>query len=508
MPWRGIGAIDVGLTALLVALSAFTVLMVAAPNVQPAIVNDRLDLAITTAAALIGLSVAGLAAIRYRESGEVRSLLQASAFTMLGSYNLATLVIAVGGWEATFQSSLRDPGQLPIVTGVLSRLVTATLLVAAAVVGLRRTRLSGARARLVTWGPTLAVLGLVALLVAFDAPLPEVVDPAALTRLVSNPDQPLGADAGRLLFALQLAVALGYLAAGWLGFRDWRVTGRVGDASLAAGLMIAAFSQVHAGIHPGAYAGLVTSADLLRLGFYLALLLGLSAERRSDIQALRTANVELVRLREADAGRAALEERARLAREIHDGLAQDLWYAKLKQSRLQQAGPLSDEQSTLAGEVTDAIDAALTEARQSVMALRLADDAPLDGLIERFVEDYADRFGIRAVVERGEAVPTLPPKARAEVLRIVQEALNNVRKHADATTVRIRLDGVPDGLRVSIVDNGRGFDPRSGDGGGFGMESMRQRAALIGGSIEVDARPQDGTRLALTVPIRPTETTA
>ncbi|HET7685458.1 MAG TPA: hypothetical protein VFM19_03520, partial [Candidatus Limnocylindria bacterium] len=116
MPWRGIGAIDVGLTALLVALSAFTVLMVAAPNVQPAIVNDRLDLAITTAAALIGLSVAGLAAIRYRESGEVRSLLQASAFTMLGSYNLATLVIAVGGWEATFQSSLRDPGQLPIVT--------------------------------------------------------------------------------------------------------------------------------------------------------------------------------------------------------------------------------------------------------------------------------------------------------------------------------------------------------------------------------------------------------
>jgi signal transduction histidine kinase len=508
VPWRGIGAIDVGLTALLVALSAFTVLVVAVPNVQPAIVNDRLDLAITTAAALVGLSVAGLASIRYRESGELRSLLQASAFTMLGTYNLVTLVVAVGGWEASVQSSLRDPGQLPILAGIVARLITAILLVASALAGLRRTRPSAARVRLVTWGPTLAVFGLFALLVVLDAPLPSIVDPAAIDRLRADPYQPLGPNAGPLLLATQLAVALGYLAAGWLSYRDWRGTGRIGDASLAAGLMIAAFSQVHAGIHPGAFAGLVTSADLLRIGFYLALLLGLSAERRADIRALRTANVELQRLREADAERAALEERARIAREIHDGLAQDLWYAKLKQTRLLQAGPLSDEQLTLVGEVADAIDAALTEARQSVLALRVADDAPLDGLIERFVEDYADRFGIRVTLARGTALPTLPVKARAEVLRIVQEALNNVRKHADATTVRIRLDAVDGGLRVSIVDNGRGFDPRTGDGGGFGMESMRQRAALIGGSIEVEARPQDGTRLALTVMVNPTETIA
>jgi signal transduction histidine kinase len=493
-----------------VALAIFTVLVVIVPSVQPALMNDRLDVSISSAAALIGLSVAGLAWVRYRELRELRALLQASAFAVLGSFNLLTVVVAVSqGTTTASASGPTEAGEVPILGGIVVRIVSTAILIAAGLAGARRARLTPVSAQAILLGPSVVILAAMAVVGIWHPDLRHLLDPVAAERLRDNPTQALGIAAGPLLLSLQLVIAAGYLVAAYLAFRDWQRDHVVAEAWLAAGLMIAAFSQVHAGIHPGAAAALVTTADLLRLGFYITLLLGLAASRRADVRALRWANIELLQLRDADTARAALQERARLAREIHDGLAQDQWYAKLKQSRLEHAGPLSEEQATLAAEVTDAIDAALAEARQSVAAMRLTDEGPLESLIGRYVEDYADRFGIRALFEPdGQELPDLPARTQVEVLRIVQEALNNVRKHADATLVRVRLEMVDTSLRVSVVDNGRGFDPRAGDGGGFGMESMRQRAALIGAEIHVEARPQDGTRLALTVPIRSAEANA
>ncbi|HET9879550.1 MAG TPA: ATP-binding protein [Candidatus Limnocylindria bacterium] len=498
---RRAGAVEVALTALLVALTVFTALVVAVPSVHPALVNDRLDLAITTSAAIIGLSVAGLAWLRFRESGELRSLLQAAAFGLLGTLNAGTMAVGIAGVEHRFGGTLAAPGQLPILLGLVTRFAVAVLLVWACLARPGPVRLAGWTARALVGGPSIGLVLAAVWLAVGDVRLPALVEPDALAALAVDPTLPLGADAGFLHLGAEMLTALAYVAAAWLSFRDWLAGRGIGAAWLAAGLIIAAFSQLHAGIHPGAHASLVTTADFLRVGFYLALLLGIAAERREDVRALRRANVQLVRLGEAEATRAALEERARLAREIHDGLAQDLWYAKLKQTRLEQAGPLTAEQALLAHEVIDAIDAALAEARQAVMAMRLAGDAPLDVLLERYVEDFADRFGIRAGVHRDGELPTLSTRTQAEVLRIVQEALNNVRKHADATAVRVALVAEAASLRVTIVDNGRGFDPRTEVGSGFGMESMRQRAALIGAEIDVDARPQDGTRLALTIPL-------
>ena len=102
----------------------------------------------------------------------------------------------------------------------------------------------------------------------------------------------------------------------------------------------------------------------------------------------------------------------------------------------------------------------------------------------------------------GEVAP-LASRQQAEVLRIVQQALNNVRKHADATVVRVRIRGVADGLEILIADNGRGFSPAEADPSGFGMESMRQRAELIGATLAIDSAPADGTRLTLHVPAQP-----
>ena len=139
---------------------------------------------------------------------------------------------------------------------------------------------------------------------------------------------------------------------------------------------------------------------------------------------LREAHGEVQRLAEAQAASAQLEERARIAREIHDGLAQDLWYAKLKQSRLARRVADDGESRILSDEVGNAIDAALAEARSAVVAMRPgASPGDLPDMIARQVVDFSDRFALRAEVRNSGPLPQVEPRAQAEVLRIVQEAL-------------------------------------------------------------------------------------
>ena len=126
---------------------------------------------------------------------------------------------------------------------------------------------------------------------------------------------------------------------------------------------------------------------------------------------------------------------------------------------------------------------------------------PLWDVIERYVDDFADRFGLRAEVDCPTGRSGLAPRAEAELLRIAQEALNNVRRHADATVVRVQA-AVRDGrLELLVGDNGRGFDPEAVGEGSFGLASMKERTALIGGELRIDSRPQDGTRIRVLVPL-------
>ena len=267
------------------------------------------------------------------------------------------------------------------------------------------------------------------------------------------------------------------------------------------GLVVAAFSQLHFALDPVVASGIVTSTDALRLVFYIILVLGIQAEIGGDFTALRRANAELSRLREVDAANATLAERTRLAREIHDGLAQDLWYAKLKQGRLTQNESLDSEAKTTAGEVLNAIDSALAEARQAVMAMRVDPSAAssLEEVLRSYVEDFSDRFGVRAEFEAEGTLQRLSPRTEAEVLRIVQEALNNVRRHADATVIRVRTERIGPISRITVTDNGRGFDPLVVPPGSYGLRGMRERADLVGATLDIWSRPQDGTRITVEV---------
>ena len=499
--WR-IGSVELTLLAFILLLTGFTLVVALDRDVAPAVVDVDLDIVFITISTLVSAALALLFWGRYREGEGLAALLRASAFMTLLALNLLTLTAMLTSVSAAVGMSLAQPGQLPLLAGVLARGVAAVLLVAAAIAALRGASSAPGAGIGLFLAPAGAVVVAIVVFAFMQDQLPQLLSEAGLAQLRERPDQALVRGETVLLIGLQAFFGALYLVASALSYRLFVRDGRPTEALLAVGMVLAAFGQVHFALHPGAYEGLVTTGDALRVAFYAVLLAAVVVDSRNDVRALRTAHADLRRLRDAELASAAIEERARLAREVHDGLAQDLWYAKLKQGRLMQIAAEAGEARLLAVEVSDAIDSALAEARQAVMALRpQLEGGSLVDVIERYVEDFGDRFGVKAEFEGDGTPPTLPPRAQAEVLRILQEALNNVRKHADATAVRVRLMARPGLVRLEVADNGRGFEPGQVGSDRFGLESMRERAALIGGRLAVDSTPHDGARITVELPV-------
>jgi signal transduction histidine kinase len=489
--------------AAVIALTLGTAASVIVPDLRERVVAPSLDLVLDTLTTVVTLSVAVLAWVRFRQRGDPFAALQAAAFLVLAIANGLTVIVATTGFDVQAGMALTAPGQAPIYVFTFARIFAAALLVLGSLASLRE--------RLVDHGPAIVVGSAVTMVLAIA--LVEVgsdrlplLDSIGMPVLASGtPDvarfpsslTPLGATA-------QVLAASLFLWAAGLSRRLHRRDGLIGDRYLAIGFVFAAFAQVHTAIFPGTYTGLVTSGDLLRLAFDVILLLGIEAQAAEILARMRSANAELARLRAADVQRAGLEERARLSRELHDGLAQDLWLAKLTTGRLAGLADLGAEARALSGELGQTIDAGIAEAQQAIAALREPTEANASSfseLMSRCVYEFGDRFGLRVEFACEQDLPQLTARAQAEALRIAQEAINNVRRHADATVVRVRA-GVESGRLVVVVgDNGRGFNPNTVGRTAFGLASMRERAALIGGELRIDSRPLDGTRVSLFVPL-------
>lgn len=493
--------LELGIAAVPVLLVLLTLVIVFDPRLAPAVVNQPLDLVTSAIGLLVAIAVAILGWIHFQEGNDPSALIRASAFLVLAAQNALLIAVMVLGIDAAFGLSLEAPGQLPLWTVILSRGVAAALLGIAGVAALRRWRADTWPASLVLALPALLVTAVIVAAAAIQPSLPALVNGAAMAQLRRDPTLPLLAASGPGLIALQALIGLAMLAAAALSYRVYRRDRRRVDAYLAVGFIVAAFSQVHAAIHPGSYSSLVTAGDLLRVTFYAIMLIAVAVETRQDVRDLHTANVELARLHDAAAMQATAEERARLAREIHDGMSQQLWLARLKQGRLLQEGGLSAEALVLAADVTGSIDSAMDEARQAILALRPAEESTFAEVMERYVDEFSDRFGIPAERDIDPIVERLGPRAQAELLRIAQEAFANARKHADATRVSVRAEPTSDGLRLTVTDNGRGFEPGAVGSRGYGLHSMRERAELIGASLAIESRPQDGTRVIVDVPL-------
>ncbi|MGH2583983.1 MAG: GAF domain-containing protein [Dehalococcoidia bacterium] len=213
--------------------------------------------------------------------------------------------------------------------------------------------------------------------------------------------------------------------------------------------------------------------------------------------------IENARLHEQARHVATLEERQRLARELHDSVAQTLFGIRLT---AQSARTLLDRDPTRAAAPLDSIlslaEGGIAETRALVFALR-PDALATEGLVAalvRQVQALRTRHELDVEAALG-AEPNVPREVKEALYRIAQEALHNTVKHARATRVDVRLTCDPAAVSLELADNGVGFDPTQDFPGHLGQTSMRERAEQLGGTLAVRSAPGQGTRIAARIPL-------
>jgi signal transduction histidine kinase len=240
----------------------------------------------------------------------------------------------------------------------------------------------------------------------------------------------------------------------------------------------------------------------------------LSADERELLTALAAQaaiTVEQSRLVAEVQRLAALEERGRLAREMHDGLAQavSLLHLRIRQAQavvspehFASIGTALEEMAALSGDMYE-------EIRRSISGLRSPTSQGMGfvKVLSGFLEEFSAQSRLPVTLEADDTTSIrLPRVSESQVIRIVQEALNNVRKHARVDRARVRLECRDAHLCVSVQDDGRGFDPAlttTPDGIRFGLQGMQERAESLGGTLIIDTAPGRGTRVTATVPLEP-----
>ncbi len=190
------------------------------------------------------------------------------------------------------------------------------------------------------------------------------------------------------------------------------------------------------------------------------------------------------------------EERARIARDLHDGMAQNLYFMALKADKArQQTGKAQRALAQELGELSRAARQVIREVRRTIYALR-----PLDwsrgGFIpalREFVEGYAEQLGWQVEFDTSELRTEIPSRYEPAIFRLVQESLNNVAKHAEAGHVLVELSSAPGQLDLKIVDDGRGLNQDHDTGRGLGLGQMRTRTEALGGEFHFASETGVGT---------------
>jgi signal transduction histidine kinase len=250
-----------------------------------------------------------------------------------------------------------------------------------------------------------------------------------------------------------------------------RRAARTGDDMLGwlgAACALAAWARVDYLLFPSLYTDWLYTGDVLRLGFYVLLLVGAFREIRAYWEAQAVVAVEA--------------ERRRLARDLHDGVVQELGWIRTTIAR----------EHTMPG-VVAAADRALAEARRALTALTEGPDEPLASAVGRTVCEVGDRYDVPVRLSLDESVD-VPAVHREELVRVAREAAVNAARHSGSSAIRVTLS--PGCLTVG--DDGRGFDPAYGRNGGFGLTSMRERADAIGAALRITSVLGNGTCVEVT----------
>jgi signal transduction histidine kinase len=440
--------------------TALTLLVALWPTLGAAYRGRELRVASETAGALVALVAGFLMVGRFLRRRRLDDLLLAMALVVFALVDLVFLAL-----PAIFAGGGGD--RVSVWSALVGRIVGATALAAAAL-GLPR-RLRQRRVTVVAAVVPGAVVVAVALFVSLLAswlPQPVEVLPGGGSRgarLIGHPAVLAAQLVTMTLFGVAAVGLVRRAARERDGFLSW----------LAAASVLAAFARLHYFLYPSLYTDWVYSGDLLRLLFHATVLTAAALEVRgywrSQVEA------------------AVLEERRRLARDLHDGLAQELAYIKRNLQWL-------DDSDDVVVRLRASSERAVIESRRAVAALAEPSDRPLHAVLAEAVQDVATRERIRAIVDVDETA-TATPEEREGLVRIACEAVTNAARHGGSNLVRVELSA-GDLLRLRISDAGVGFDPDAPPAPGrFGLTSMRGRALALGAGFKLSSSPGQGTEV-------------
>jgi len=415
----------------------------------------HLKLVLQTAGALAGGLLALLAGVRFATERRRFDLLLCLGF-FVASVGTAAFSVAPAIAE-------QELTRAEAWAGVVTRLIAWVLIAAAP---FAHGRVKSSRRTLGNWLAflVLALVAIWATMHSIEEALPALAPTAA-----TAPPAPL-TFAYSLNAFLNLAAVLGF----GLRFRE-----RLDDLDrwLAFGASLMLFSSLHLVFTPLVGNVEVSPGDFLRVLGYGVFCVGVWRAIQS-----------------AEFGRAVADERSRLAREIHDGLAQYLFAVSTHATMLEHGGSAEE----LVPQIKRAAGAAQQEARFAILALSSAGgSAPFDAALQRYVE-LLTADGELDVDLHIDNRMRLEPDEQIELFRIVQEGLANVRRHAHARRAEVRI-GQLDGRRVvSIVDDGEGFDGQE-RGDGQDLRNIRARIGSIGAALALHTSPETGTALEVTL---------
>lgn len=446
-----------------------TLVILGSPYLRFGYRSPELHLVLDSVDACVALLLAYLLAGRLRRTRRWQDLLLVAGLVVLGVVGLG-LGLTAGLLPEATRSTIGV--WLPAVL----RLGAAVLIALAAAVGDREVTRHPLR-----WGiaaPLGAVLLAAALLWMVRDSLPTAVTvsdhPASDGPAIDGHVALLGAQALSALCFLFASLQFAWQAR---GNREELLTW------LGPGCALLGFARVNYLLFPSLYSGWLYTGDLLRTAGYACLLVGAAREigrywaTRADV--------------------AVVEDRRRLARELHDGVVQELSWIKSEARTLTHQLPyeVSHLGSTTVQSILDASDRALDEARAAVDALGRGSDEPLGYALHRSARDVADRHGGRVVVELDDSVQA-DQALRHHLARITREAVGNALRHGRATCVRISLEATATGGRLVVQDDGGGFDVAAAtEASGYGLTSMRARALALPGTFDLRSTPGAGTRV-------------
>lgn len=442
-----------GEVLLVCLLASGTALFAASDSLKSAYELHDARLAFDTAVAVVATFVCVLTSVRFLVEGRTLDLLLAAGFWSIALGTVAFgLVPVLGGGALASAAAWQLVG---------ARLLGAGLIAIAPYVD---GRMAARRRSLVSVGVGVAVL-LVVAATAMNTPEGRLLGP--------DPVEGTYVRVAALLLTTLWFVAL-------VGFAlRYRRYGRDLDSWMCLAATLAVFADLHLVLTPVVSSDLVLQGDFLRVVAYGVLLVGVWRA-----------------IGEAEFGRAVADERARVAREIHDGLAQYLFAISTQVSMLEGGAPLEQVLPRLKRAATSA----QQEARFAVLALSSAGgSARFDSSLRRYVE-VLTADGVLEVELDVDPQVRLAPDEQIEVFRIVQEGLGNARRHAGATHVEVSISQRAGRRIVTVSDDGVGFD-ETAVLEGQGVANMRSRAEAIDGALTLRSHPGRGT--AIEVVLRP-----